>query len=128
MGIFIDSTGTSSGMFFETQGKALPPQTKGFLSFLGDSLQRTFLGFPLGLWFSDMSSFFEKPSESLWCCWHWPPHGKTCQCQGRGGNVYNVQQVGGSQPTRSEVQGSRMPCSATYSERTLKIPRRQSLL
>lgn len=38
--------------------------------------------------------------------------GKTCQCQARGGNVYSVQQLGGSQPTWSEVQGSCMLCSA----------------
>lgn len=35
--------------------------------------------------------------------------GKTCQCQGRGGDVYYTQQLGGSLPTRSEVQGSHMP-------------------
>ena len=76
MGIFIDSTGISSEIFFEIQGKELPPQTKGFLSFLDDLLQRPLLGLPLALRLSDTTSFCEKPSESLWCCWRRPPMGK----------------------------------------------------
>lgn len=54
--------------------------------------------------------------------------GKTCQCQARGGNVYSVQQLGGTWPTWSEVQGSCMPCSADYSDWILKIHKRQLLL
>lgn len=37
----------SSEIFFEFQGKLLPPQTKAFLPFLADSLQRPFVSLPL---------------------------------------------------------------------------------
>lgn len=38
MGKFIDSTGISSEILFDTQGKELPPQTEAFLSLLDDFL------------------------------------------------------------------------------------------
>lgn len=89
-------------------GQIASSSDKGFSIFSSWIVAEVFPQLATWLWFSDTTSFFEKHSEKPSVLLALTPCGKTCQCQGRGGDVYYMQQLGGSLPTRNEVQGSHM--------------------
>lgn len=125
MGLFMDSTGISSEILFETWQIASSSEK-------GSSIFSRWLVAQAFPWLAAWTLIFSHnlhprgPQKSFSAAVN--PCGKCCQCQGRGGDVYHRQQLDGSLPTRSEVQGSCMPLLCCLFWMNTKDPKRQQFL
>lgn len=109
-------------------GQIASSSDKGFSTFSSWLVAEAFRQLATWLWFSDTTSFFEKHSENLQCCWLWHPVGKPVSAKEEEAMFIICNNWVALCQQEMKSKGHICSCSAPYSEWAPRIPRTQLLL